>query len=348
MMGHRQGLASLQQRPELLGLVALRVDGADHLAPSVEVEHVAMAEEPVRPLEAEQRQEASRRLGACHGGPDPLPQRRRAVEKAQTEVVVVGERRHVERREVARVGEILLRRAAAVGERRVPVQVGPEDARGTAADLQRVRAEARVEILHLDHHARDAAPCRHRLEASPAPVLGSDLEELGKPLEPACLDHARATHEVGDGVPGGVERREVQPDRLSQRRPGGHHHVQRTCRAGQDVEGGLHVEGSRDAVAVAVHAQEELLVGLREAVGPGRGGTLAAVVDEDVAALGEGGFGHAHLQAGASTALGHQPHVGRIRLDPREARVAIVEGLGIAPVPERGDLHDQRAAVGDP
>ena len=66
------------------------------------------------------------------------PQVGRGVQEDQPPVVVVGQRRDVEPGHVARVAEVLRRRAGAVGVGRVAVQVGPLDARRPRGDVEGV------------------------------------------------------------------------------------------------------------------------------------------------------------------------------------------------------------------
>ena len=63
---------------------------------------------------------------------DLLPELGRRVEEDHAEVVVIRQGNDVERGDVARVGEVVLRQARPVGEVRVPVQISPVDARAAS------------------------------------------------------------------------------------------------------------------------------------------------------------------------------------------------------------------------
>ena len=106
---------------------------------SSEVEHVAMSLEPARPLVSEQGHEPSRLMEALGCLADLLPDLRVCVEEAQTPVVVVGECDDVEGCDVARVLEVVVGRAGAVRQARVPVEVPPEQRLDLFTHQERVR-----------------------------------------------------------------------------------------------------------------------------------------------------------------------------------------------------------------
>lgn len=75
---------------------------------------------PARPLVAEERHEAARLVEATRGVLDALPVGGRLVEEGEAPVVVVGQRRHVERAHVAGVAVPVLGGSGPVGEAQWP------------------------------------------------------------------------------------------------------------------------------------------------------------------------------------------------------------------------------------
>ena len=87
-----------------------------------------MTVDPARPLVAEECDEYAGPVKALGLAADLLPQLVVVRQRAQPPVIVVGEGDDVECRDLPRVGEIVGRGAATVGESGMTVEIGPQDA----------------------------------------------------------------------------------------------------------------------------------------------------------------------------------------------------------------------------
>ena len=335
------------------------IERGEHFSLVVEAQHVAVAVDPAGPLVAEQCHEAAGLVEAPGLALDLVPHLGMRIEREHAPVVVIGEGGDVEPGDVARVPEVVVRRAGSIREVRVPVQIAPQHARSVARDQKRV-ALGRKAVRALGAQPDDPGLARDRKDRL-APAIGGRERDARRELEPGRpLRKDDLARRRGPRVALPIEQRERDGHAFARARNTRKRHMRAgRARAGSTSTIGRVGQDRAYAVAVAVDGEPEAGASLGEAIGGGA--RLARSVDERHALAGDQRPAHdpdreqlraqrARIQLDVARAGLERGVAGRIgALDLRRAPAPegrhLQEDLAVPRDAERAHLEDQPEAT---